>query len=86
MIAGGAVFQKWLPGGRLTLGELEAAAGAGLTVFLPLDPTGVAREEVVLAKRRLDGRVITLQGPGDAEQDGFGLAGDAAAFSVDVDV
>ena len=59
----------------LTLRELEAGAGAALTVFLALFLAGVPGQKTVLLDEGA-GRVVDQgQSPGDAVTDGAGLAG-----------
>src|SRR6516162_503253 len=51
---------------RLALGELEAGAGAALTVLLALLDARVARHEARLLERRAERRVDLHQRAGDA--------------------
>src|SRR4249919_1711433 len=71
---------------RLTLRELGGAAGFVQTDLLALDFAGVAGHESGLAQVAFQRLVVLDQGAGDAEADGAGLAGDAAAFDGDRDV
>ena len=63
----------------LALGELGCATGLMQTDLLTLDFAGVAGHEASLAQLGLQGFVVLNQCAGDAEADGAGLAGGAAA-------
>ncbi len=71
---------------RLTLGELEALAGLGLTGFLTLDRAGVASHEAFGAESGFVFGVNLNQSAGDSETQSFGLTFVAAAVEVYVDV
>src|SRR3954452_18786378 len=63
----------------LALAELEALTRAGHAVLLAfLDPR-IPRQEPGLLQARSQLEVVGTEGAGDAEADGAGLAGDAAA-------
>ncbi len=69
----------------LALGELRALAGLLQAVLLALDGTGVAGEEASLLE--VGAVVASLEeGAGDAEAQGAGLTGDAAAVAQGDDV
>jgi hypothetical protein len=70
----------------LTLGELEALTGAGLTVLLALHHTGVASKEAVLAQGLAEFFVGDDQRAGQSVAQSAGLAGDAAALDGAPDV
>src|SRR5688572_5527845 len=84
---------KWTPASRrsfitvaltnilseLTLAELEPLAGSGQSVLLAFLRAGVAREEAFLAQLRAQLLVVLHEGARDAEAQGAGLAGHAAA-------
>ncbi len=50
---------------RLTLAELEAAAGTGLTVLLTFDLTAITREVTRIAECTFGGGVVIADGAGD---------------------
>src|SRR5580765_5074583 len=77
------------PGGLesvLPLRELEALAGAGLSVLLALLHPRVAGEEAFLAQRGAQRLVDLDEGAGDAEANRAGLARQPAAQRGRVDV
>src|SRR5580704_15337062 len=65
---------------RLPFGELEASAGALLTVLLALLTTGVAGDEAFGLERLAELGVEDHEGAGDAELDCVGLTHDTAAL------
>src|SRR3546814_18200447 len=65
----------------LTLRELEAAAGLGLTVILTLDGAAVAGQEAGRLDRAATGRVDTGQSLRDPVRTGARLAREAAALA-----
>src|SRR4249919_2415641 len=71
---------------RLALRELRGAAGLVQADLLALDFAGVAGHETGLAQLAFQRLVVLDQTAGDAEANGAGLAGDAAAFDGDRDV
>src|SRR3954471_13168365 len=71
---------------RLALGELEAGAGAALTVLLALFDARVAGDEAGFLQRGAEGAVDLHQRAGDAVLDGVGLAREPAAGDVHEDV
>jgi len=71
---------------RLTLGELEAFAGLGLTGLLTFNDTRVAGHEAFCAKGGLVLGVDFHQSAGDGETEGLGLAFVTSAVDVDSDV
>src|SRR5688500_10298141 len=83
----GSRFGSWcVAGSRLSLRELEAAAGAALAVLLTLLHPAVAGEKAGVAEGRLEAGVELGQGAAQAHDDRAGLAGRAAAVGVDQDV
>src|SRR6185312_8255092 len=74
------------PSMGLALAELEAGARATLTVLLALDDARVTRDVAGLLEGRAERGVDLDEGASDAEADGLGLAREAAARHVDVDV
>src|SRR5262249_31489795 len=62
---------------------LEALAGLLVAVLLALDHPGVAGEVLALAEGGLQVGAVFLEGPGEAEDDGAGLAALAAPLDVD---
>lgn len=71
---------------RLTLAELEALAGLLLSVLLPLDHTGIARDVTGLTKDRLQRLVDLQKGACNTVAHSTRLAGTSAAMDVDVNV
>src|SRR6185503_8994405 len=71
---------------RSALGELEAGAGAALTVLLALLHARIAREEAGLLEALAQLAVVDLQRARDAVADRSGLAARAAAVHRDDDV
>src|SRR5690242_6152579 len=71
---------------RLSLRELEPAAGAALAVLLTLLHAAVAGHEPGAAERGFEGLVVLHQGPAESHDDRAGLAARAAAGRVDEDV
>src|SRR4249919_1568443 len=69
---------------RLTLGELGGAACLVQADLLALDFAGVAGHETGLAQLALQGFIVFHQRAGDAQADGAGLAGGAAASGGDL--
>jgi hypothetical protein len=67
---------------RLTLAELEAFAGAGLTVLLTFAHTRIAGQETSGLKRSAQGGVDFEQRTSDAVANSAGLASRTAAFDV----
>src|SRR6188508_2524817 len=63
----------------LALAELEALTRTGHAVLLAFLDARVARQEPGLFQARSQHEVEGAQRPGDAQTDGAGLAGDAAA-------
>src|SRR5580700_4521554 len=72
--------------GRLALGELEASAGALLSVLLAFLAAGVAGYEAFGLERLAELGVEFHESAGDAELDRVGLAHDAAATNGAEDV
>ena len=70
----------------LTLAELEALTGLGLTGFLTLDHTRVTHEEAFLLEGGAILDVVLAEGAGDSHTEGLGLAGDAATVEVGFDI
>ncbi|EGE55629.1 hypothetical protein RHECNPAF_890041 [Rhizobium etli CNPAF512] len=64
---------------RLTLGELEGAAGLCLAVLLAFDDAAVAGQEAALLQHRAQARLEVGERLGQAMANGTGLAGEAAA-------
>jgi hypothetical protein len=64
---------------RLTLRELERAAGLGLAVLLALDDAAVAGQEATLLQHGAQARLEVGERLGDAVTNGTGLAGKTAA-------
>src|SRR6478609_2938728 len=73
---------RGIPGKRLTLGELEALAGAGLAGLLALFLAGVTGEVTGLLEGNAELGIELQQGAGDAVGNRTGLAADAAAGDV----
>src|SRR5258707_5673072 len=67
-----------LPGSAF--GELEAASGLRLAVFLALDDTAVARQVAARLEHRAQARLVIGQGLADAVPHSAGLAREAAAY------
>src|SRR5262245_36259981 len=72
--------------GFLPLRELEALAGARLSVLLALLHAGVAGQHAFLAQHAAQRLVEAHERPGDAEADRAGLAGQPAAVRRGVHV
>ena len=73
-------------GDRLTLGELEAFAGAWLTGLLTFLHTRVTLDVASLLEGDAEFRIHLLQRAGDTMSNGSGLAGDATTIHVDRNV
>src|SRR6478736_7217922 len=73
---------RGIPGKRLTLGELEALAGAGLAGLLALFLAGVTGEVTGLLESDAKLGIELQQGAGDAVGNRTGLAADAATSDV----
>lgn len=71
---------------RLALGMLETATGFGLARFFAFHHTRVARHEAFLAESRAESGVHFHESASDAELNGAGLAGDAAAEDGDMKI
>lgn len=71
---------------NLTLGELEALAGAGLTGLLTLASARVTLHVTLFLKIRAKLAVEFLKGTGNTEAGGSGLTIEAAAVSFDGDI
>src|SRR5260221_12863894 len=69
-----------------TLGVLRAAAGLAPADLLALDLTGIAGNEARLTQGLAQGRVVLHQCAGDAVANRAGLAGDAAAPDLHLDI
>ena len=65
---------------ELSFGMLKATASFGLAGFLAFDHSRIARKETFFAEGGTEVRLHFNHGPGDAQLDGAGLAGDATAF------
>src|SRR6478609_2260838 len=77
---------RWIPGKRLTLGELEALAGAGLAGLLALFFAGVTGEVTGLLQGDAELGIELQQRAGDAMGHGARLAADAATGDIHKDV
>ena len=70
----------------LTLAELEAFAGFGLTGFLTLDHTRVTHQEAFLLQGRTILDVVLAESAGDSHTECLSLTGDSTAVEVGLDV
>jgi len=81
-----AAFCKMGRPGRLTLGELEALAGAGLAGLLALSGTRVTAEKAFGFQGGTEFGVVKNQGAGNRKLDGVGLAVHATSTGDRFDV
>jgi hypothetical protein len=70
----------------LSLGELEALAGALLPVLLAFFDAWVTRDQTCLLERRTKVRVVFKQRPRNPMSNSAGLSGRSAAANVDQDI
>src|SRR5271167_2999111 len=66
--------------GQSALGELEAAAGLGLAVFLAFDDAAVAGQEPLVLEEWPQARLVIGQGLADAVAHRAGLTGEPATL------
>ena len=71
---------------RLTLGELEALAGAGLTRFFTLFHARVAGQKTVLLERDTESFIGLQQSAGNREANRASLTGGSAAMRIHGDI
>src|SRR5690606_2551853 len=71
---------------KLTLGELEAAAGTGLAVLLAFDHAAVSCQESTFAEDGVMGRIAGLKGTGNSQNHSSGLSGGASPLDCHGDV
>src|SRR5688572_768838 len=79
---GAPLWMSRISSKRLTLGELEALAGAGLAGLLALFLAGVTGEVTGLLKGDAELGIELQESAGDAMGNGAGLAADATAGDV----